>query len=430
MTKQSTLSQLATRYHELTQILQNNKDVLPLEQVLDCLVSRDRITYVLIREGPPEAELVHLITTGDQRLKELAGSLSQIKEIEVWRDSLKPPSEAWWWHLSPPIPLPGFFDRFGWLWSSLALTCLILAVSLALDISSRFLSGGPDTWGAFVIIAQAALTLLTTRSVLTNAGQEAAKRMLSSLKFPRRFWEEAGATVALLLLGALLIFRLSLPQIAMLYNNSGLASYCAGQLSSAQHAYERALKLNPDYVEAHYNLGLLYEDLQDFDQTRAHYQIAVQGGLDLAYDRLAHLYILDKEYAAAVSFLLAGRQQVEQARVKSQPVRCRLASALTNQDPVKETSVEAVKYNLLKNLGWARLGQERYDEAISYLQEAISLAGDQAPAYCLRAQALEGQGDQAGAQVDWENCLKYASSSNADEDTWIGLARQRLGDNP
>jgi hypothetical protein len=141
MTKQPTLSQLATRYHELTQALQNNKDALPLEQVLDCLVSRDRITYVLAKEGPPEAELAHLIITGDQRLKELAHPLSQIKEIETWRESLKPPSEAWWWHLSPPTSPPSVFDRLDWLWSSLALTCLILAVSLALDISPRFLSG-------------------------------------------------------------------------------------------------------------------------------------------------------------------------------------------------------------------------------------------------------------------------------------------------
>jgi tetratricopeptide (TPR) repeat protein len=81
-------------------------------------------------------------------------------------------------------------------------------------------------------------------------------------------------------------------------------------------------------------------------------------------------------------------------------------------------------------LGWARLGQERYDEAQPYLNEAIALFDDQAPAYCLQAQVVEGLTDPETARPDWEKCLQYASSDNRDEDVWIGMARQRFQTTP
>jgi tetratricopeptide (TPR) repeat protein len=192
---------------------------------------------------------------------------------------------------------------------------------------------------------------------------------------------------------------LSLPSIAVQYNNSGLQNYSAGRLTSAQFDYLRAIKLNPDYVDAHYNLGLLYEDFQQIDKARVEYWAAVQGGLAAAHNNLARLYILDKDYAVAVPLLKKGLM-------------------IANND--------AVNYYLHKNLGWARLGQSRYDEALVELQAAIALAPDQAPAHCLLAQVLEGQGDTVAAREEWEICLKFADSLRPDEDTWIGLARQRL----
>ncbi|MDB9412513.1 tetratricopeptide repeat protein [Microcystis aeruginosa] len=42
-------------------------------------------------------------------------------------------------------------------------------------------------------------------------------------------------------------------------------------MSSAEEDYQRALSLNPDDAEAHFNLGLLYEELQDFDLARKEY---------------------------------------------------------------------------------------------------------------------------------------------------------------
>jgi Flp pilus assembly protein TadD len=45
--------------------------------------------------------------------------------------------------------------------------------------------------------------------------------------------------------------------------------------------------------------------MRDFDRASSEYKLAMLGGLASAYNNLARLYILDKNYAAAVpSFLL------------------------------------------------------------------------------------------------------------------------------
>ncbi len=368
------------------------------EQILAVLKARDVIHAALADDTQDAVEGLITVVKLDSRLKQQTERIAQAVKLADWRASFHPPAQAWWWFVEAP---PSRWDRFDWLWGALTVVCLTIVLSLVVDISSRFLSGGPDTWAAFAVIGQSVLTLLAAGGALTRTGREAVERILASLKVPAPFWQEAKLSLAVLLLGGLVVLRLSLPGIAVWYNNSGLQNYSAGRLTSAQFDYLRAIKLNPDYVEAHYNLGLLYEDLQQMDKARAEYWAAVQGGLDAAHNNLARLYILEEDYAAAVPLLRKG---------------------------LLIAKADAVKYDLHKNLGWARLGQARYDEALAELQAAIALAADQAPAHCLMAQVLEGQGDSVGARAEWETCLKLADPLRPDEDTWIGLARQRLAE--
>lgn len=184
-----------------------------------------------------------------------------------------------------------------------------------------------------------------------------------------------------------------------IYNERGVDNYLSDQLPLVINNFTEALKLEPNFAETHYNLGVFYEDLRDFDRARSEYRLAMQDGLAAAYNNQARLSILEKDYAAAVDLLLKG---------------------------LKLAKHNAEKYAFWKNLGWVRQKQGRHREAKDCLISAIELEKEQASAYCLLAQTLDNLGEKTEAYVTWENCLRYASSYRPDEDAWIDLARQHL----
>jgi len=88
----------------------------------------------------------------------------------------------------------------------------------------------------------------------------------------------------------------------------------------------------------------------------------------------------------------------------------------------------------LKNLGWVRLEQGRYEEAQQTLQVAIGIAQNPqtvkyienpASAHCLLAQVLDKQ-KQTSALEQWQKCCQLGSRLNPDEDIWLHLSRQKL----
>jgi tetratricopeptide (TPR) repeat protein len=111
---------------------------------------------------------------------------------------------------------------------------------------------------------------------------------------------------------------------------------------------------------------------------------------------LGLVYIREENYEAAIQLLLSGLDKAQD---------------------------DEVRYDVLKNLGWARLGQQRYAEAETYLNAALQITANNAPAHCHFAQVYEGQAKLKDAKNEWENCLRYASERNPDEDAWIALAR-------
>lgn len=130
-----------------------------------------------------------------------------------------------------------------------------------------------------------------------------------------------------------------------------------------------------------------------------------------AYNNLARLFIQKKEYPQAVALLNQGIIQASE------------------QDSFPE-----VKYNLFKNLGWARFQQGRDIEAQQALQVATGIASNpeiakyirnRGSAYCLLAQVLERQ-KQPSAIEQWQQCAHLGSTRDPDEDTWLYLAHKKL----
>jgi tetratricopeptide (TPR) repeat protein len=391
-------------------------------QVLAVLIARDRLQIALnnltTTDAPPiPGENLEKLSQLDQSLRDQAVAIAPFTGSAEWRASFNPDPNAWWWFLESPKT--GWSDRLDWLWNAVSITCLTISLGLLGDISPRFLTGGPDSFGAFTVSAQSVLTLLAAGSILTKAGQEALKRGLKVTHISEKYWHELGAAGAFLLMLGFFSMRQSLPQIATnFYTNPGVENREKGDWSSAEEQFKRAIKLNADDAQAHFQLGNLYEDLQMLDQARPEYQLAIQGGIPAATNNLARLNILKKDYPVAVSLLLKALELD-----KKQPLDIK------------------TKHAVLKNLGWARLMQRNYPDAEKWLLEAIDLhttasfkRDEIADPHCLLAQVIEAPDEKKQitpaarkkALGDWKLCNENANRTIPEQDAWIAIAQQRL----
>ncbi|NJN57088.1 MAG: tetratricopeptide repeat protein [Leptolyngbyaceae cyanobacterium SL_5_9] len=385
-------------------------DPLPtVEQVLDVLTARDVVHALLCDRTRDVIRRPAVLTYLDRRLKKQSEKITRVADLSDLRTSFHPTAEAWWWFFEAPVPVY-WWDRFDRLWNALAIFLSLLCLFALYSISTRFLSGDRDTLGSVVVALQTALTGLVIGGVLTRDGHMTIDRVLTTLKVPIHFKQEGRLILVTLLLTFLISFRLSFPLISHAYTSTGAKDYEAGRLVEAQLNYQRAINLNPDNLEARFKLALALEDLGESEAASREYRIVSSSrktdpnALNLeGLNNLARLYILTEGYDEAVPLLLQARDQVS-------------------------PEAEYLRYSILKNLGWARLGQERYDEAEVYLQEAVKIDDAMAPAHCLLAQVLEELDQSQAAIAAWESCLSRARQTDPDEDKWYGMARERLGE--
>ena len=391
-------------YEKALEYLDRSQTSLSTEEALEILSARDELQNVLKTSERVPVDILSQVMRLDLRLKQKAGRILKVLNLLECRESLSAPPQDWWWHLDS--------KEVNWLIRGLTIIAWTGSLGLLANIASRFLSGGVGVLGAAAVVFPSFLTLLQARSELTEAGREGLEKLIAKLGIPQYCREEAKLGSLLALSGLLLSFWFALPLISQAYNQQGKKNYEQGRLGTAEENYLRAIALNPDNVDAHYNLGNLYEDLQQFDKARTEYLIAVKGDVPEAYNNLARLFIQKKEYPQAVALLNQGLLQAG-----------------------REDSFPEVRYNLFKNLGWARfLQQERDIEAQQALQVAIGIASNpevakylenRGSAHCLLAQVLERQ-KQPGVIQQWQKCCQLGSTLNPDEDTWLHLAQKKL----
>ena len=87
--------------------------------------------------------------------------------------------------------------------------------------------------------------------------------------------------------------------------NLGIIESHKGNMAKAVDCFTRSLKSNPRHSEAHYNLGNLYFDANDFRLAQLHYEIAseVEPSFANVYFNLALVQALNNELTAAVNAL-------------------------------------------------------------------------------------------------------------------------------
>lgn len=388
---------------------QLSKD-LSTTTILRLFYARDQISELLQRTPktlvPHQTQLLAL----DLALRDYAWAIVEVANLRQMRKSFNPSDQAWWWFLDQDLP-PHKWDRFDWIWQTLTISGWTINLALLGDIASRFVMGGIGVGGATAVILPTILTGLKARSDLQEKGQDVIKFIFEKFGIKSHFREEAKliSTVALLIIfGGL---WLSLPSISRLYNYLGDRSLEAGEIEEAENNFKRAIALNSDNTEAHYNLGYLYEDLQDTEQAIAHYEVAVAQDFPAANNNLARLYLLTDRESEAIALLREGLVELDESQTDNPDLR----------------------YNLLKNLGWARYRQEATDEANKYLIAAEEVAQTSttpvtnvAASYCLQALNLQDSDQPEAAIAQWQKCCETGNIDNPDEDKWLIKAATAL----
>ncbi|MGH7969355.1 MAG: tetratricopeptide repeat protein, partial [Limisphaerales bacterium] len=96
------------------------------------------------------------------------------------------------------------------------------------------------------------------------------------------------------------------------YCNLGIIESNQGRTAKALDCFTNALKLNPRHSEAHYNLGNVYFEVNDFLLAQIHYELAAQldPSFPNVYFNLGLVLSINKELAAAVKAFVQYQQMV------------------------------------------------------------------------------------------------------------------------
>lgn len=285
-----------------------------------------------------------------------------------------------------------------------------VAISLTTDVLRRFLAG--DGWlDTAAIIVQSAFVVLAIvaaafafMSMMRPAHPFVVRGVSSRHSYAPQKLERAIIIAGIAVVIAL-GFWMSLPVFARYYNEKGARLQFREQpeMTRARESYQQAVRLNPSYAPAHYNLALVQEDLHT-EKAMAEYLLAIRydSHIYLAYNNLARLYLRRGE----------GNDYENALNILSQAV------VLSPQD-------ENVQYSLNKNLGWANYELKHYGLAETFLRRAISLRHQGAAAHCLLAYVLKVQG-KPGVVDECYDCVSLAPGENDFEPRWVSDAQDCL----
>jgi tetratricopeptide (TPR) repeat protein len=419
-------------YKKLIDEIEQPKSTIDISKVLEILSARDALQVELEQQKPVPIDRLQKVIELDAHLRANAFRITteidkqKGKEFAHWRKSIQPSTKAWWWQLET-IHSPPPKKKLEWLFRGLWIAGWATNLSLLISIASRL--GGAGSVGFFdpmVVIVPGIGALISASNKLPKF-----EKLLKDLHIPEPSRELTKFLATMMVSGVLVGGGYTIiPLMSKFANSNGAEKYEAGDLIEAEKDYKRAISLDGTNIEAHYNLGNLYESWHDIDKAKKQYEIAIAGKLPSAYNNLGRLYIQEKKYSLAAALLNNGLLKLSDRERKDSQFL--LSKALISQSD-GETSNQGIKYSLFKNLGWTMLKEGRYEDAKMKLQVAISIAGEEKPkdinypaaAHCLMAQTLEKLKQPTASLKEWDKCSQWGSILNADEDTWLYLANQK-----
>ena len=394
-------------YSEAVRDLSRPRSTFTEAQILRCLTARDVVARAIQEGNLTDDRALGVVNLADEKLRGLSERLVAVPQLPRLRASLGVDPTAWWWY-----PLSSPQSRRLRALSRLAPVAVValngITLALLIDTSSRFYFQGFDFIGAVSIIAPALFALAAVDGPLRSALGSAISGLPSLATSDLRSLQ-----LRLLVALAALIIALggwgSLPRFSTYYSERAVEQAGRGELGAAQQSLERAIRLNPGNSVAYYNLGVVQERLLLWEEATESYRVAVAAGLLPATNNLGHIYLVQGDYTAATQVLI------------------RAQAALNQPDARPEV---AVHYALLKNLGWARLGQKRYPEALGLLEQAAALDSKPAAAHCLLGRLYAETGMPEEARDSWQRCRAQARLDEIDDDTWVAEATNYLDNLP
>jgi tetratricopeptide (TPR) repeat protein len=107
--------------------------------------------------------------------------------------------------------------------------------------------------------------------------------------------------------------------VADAYCNLGIIESKQRNTARAFDCFTNSLKHNPRHFEAHYNLGNLYFDVDDFRLAQVHYEMGtkVDPAFPNVYFNLAIVQAINNELAAAIASLTNYRQMVSKDEARN-----------------------------------------------------------------------------------------------------------------
>jgi tetratricopeptide (TPR) repeat protein len=177
--------------------------------------------------------------------------------------------------------------------------------------------------------------------------------------------------------------------------SKGYTLYQQGKLADAIQAYTSAIELDPRYVDAYNNRGVVYKYASEYERAIADYTKAIALKPDYA----------DAYFNRGVAYRHTGEPD----------------KAIADLD--KALALKPDSPDVYNNLGnaWGEKGD--LDKAIVYLNKAITIKPDYPYPYFGKGHALELQGKREEALAAFQQFIKLAAPGDAE---WIEKAKQHI----
>ena len=94
------------------------------------------------------------------------------------------------------------------------------------------------------------------------------------------------------------------PNYVNAHNNLGVIFQGLREYQKAKECYEKAIKINPNYADAYYNLGVIFKELKEYQKAKECFEktIKINPNYVNAHNNLGTIFIGLKEYQKAKEY--------------------------------------------------------------------------------------------------------------------------------